>query len=110
MNEQIKEIINYVNKFRYNKNIKDINPEDIITTDEIYKLVDYITNKLTPEELVNMLNQELVRQNKCYKSKFEKVNEKLNKLDFDNFVYGKTALKDIKKNLQNILNGSDECD
>lgn len=43
-----------------------------------------------------------------YKSRCEKANEKLNKLDFDNFVYSKTALKDIKKNLQNILNGGDE--
>ena len=44
MTEEIKEISDYVNKFRYNKNIKEINPEDITTTDEIYKLVDYITN------------------------------------------------------------------
>ena len=43
-----------------------------------------------------------------YKSRCEKANEKLNKLDFDNFVYGKTALKDIKRNLQNILQGSDK--
>lgn len=30
-------------------------------------------NKLTPDELVNLLNQELVRQNKDYKEKFDKI-------------------------------------
>lgn len=44
-------------------------------------------------------------KNMSYKSKCEKVNKKLNELDFDNYIYGKHALKDIKKDLQNILNG-----
>ncbi len=32
-------------------------------------------NKLTPDELVDLLNQELVRQNKDYKEKFDKIIE-----------------------------------
>ena len=40
-------------------------------------------------------------------ARINKAIELLNKLDFDNFVYTKQSLKNIKRDLLNILQGSD---
>lgn len=70
-------------------------------------------NKLTPEELVNMLNQELVRQNKCYKSRCKKAIELINKRkeEEDNGI-GWVEMRTEEyfeecDEVINILNGSD---
>ena len=76
------------------------------------QLLDYITNlqqenkelkknKLTPDELANLLNQELIKQRDDYKSRVEKAVEYI-KINFvEDIITVKTLL--------NILNGrSDE--
>ncbi|MBQ9023849.1 MAG: hypothetical protein IJ105_01355 [Bacilli bacterium] len=60
-------------------------------------LKNRLENKLTPEELVNMLNQELVRQNKCYKSRYKKAIEYIDEHTL--FVNGGI--------IKSILKGSD---
>lgn len=40
-----------------------------------------------------------------YAKRIEKAIERLNIIDFDNFVYTKRGLKDIKRDLLNILQG-----
>lgn len=76
-----------------------------MNTEELFDLIPH-KNKffITDEELVNYI-KEIQQEINEYKTRCEKANKKLNELDFDNFVYSKAALKDIKKNLQNILNG-----
>ncbi len=81
MNDEIKEILDFYERmFKQN--------EMIMCLSKMKILLDYITNlqeenkrlkenKLTPDELVNLLNQELVRQNKDYKEKFDKTIEYL---------------------------------
>lgn len=60
---------------------------DYITTlqEENEKLKEKLENKLTAEELVNLLNQELIRQQNDYKTKNQKAIE-----------YGKNCLENIK--------------
>lgn len=62
-----------------------------------------LENKLTPDELVSMLNQELVRQNKNYKSR----NEKAMKLLKEFYDSGSCPLRNISKAYE-ILNGDDK--
>jgi len=60
-------------------------------------------NKLRPDELVYLLNQELVRQNKDYKSRNDKAIELIKMYD------GKPVLRDYyDRDLLNILQGSDK--
>lgn len=111
MTEEIKEILDnleLVSKKQYGV-------EELFDDDMIGILYNYITNlqqeneRLKEDNLLIKSANKLVSDNlHNYKSRCEKANIILHKLDFDNFVYGKTALKDIKKNLINILNGSDE--
>ena len=61
-------------------------------------------NTLSPEELVNMLNQELVRQNKCYKSRCKKAIEYIEERKNLNW-YADGVFVD---ELLNILNGGEE--
>ena len=54
------------------------------------------------EEAYKIANKEY-EENQSLKDKIEKAIEKLNKLDFDKFVYSKTGLKDIKRDLLKML-------
>lgn len=78
-------------------------------------LKNRLENKLTSEELVNMLNQELVRQNKCYKSRCEKaieyiMTELITEWDIknDGCVSGSDLPIDAITPILNILQGSDK--
>lgn len=79
------------------------------------RLKEKLENKLTPEELVNMLNQELVRHNKCYKSRCDKAIEYIMSnlitewdIKNDGCVSGSDLPADAITPILNILNGSDE--
>lgn len=92
--------------------IKEKNERIANLQQENERLKEKLENKLTPEELVNMLNQELVRQNKCYKSRFEKAIEYMKDFIFEGLlVQEDRKLIMYNENLrkfENILNGSDE--
>ena len=47
--------------------------------------------------------EELQQEKQSLKDRIEKAIEKLNNLDFDKFVYSKTGLKDIKRDLLKML-------
>lgn len=96
--------------------------EITLSINRMKQLLDYITNlqeenerlkvelenKLTPDELVSMLNQELVRQNKNYKSRNEKAIEKLESIRAFSLRSGKTLFSTLINETIDILNGNDK--
>ena len=82
--------------------------EKYLDVDEIYK-----ENKLTPDELANLLNQELIKQRDDYKSRCKKAieyNKEIvnNYLEEDNCEYCDGRYATAKHNLNILQNGSDD--
>lgn len=87
--------------------IKTINKfamQEILRSD---RKIDYdCFYKVQIAEMVEVLREgykEMYQELTKYKERNEKAIEKINKLDFDNFVYGKRSLKDVKRDLLEIL-------
>lgn len=117
MKDEIKEIL-YVLKHIV------IGRASRLTPREAQTLLDYITNlqqeneelkknKLTPDELANLLNQELIKQRDDYKSRCKKAieyNKEIvnNYLEKDNCEYCDGRYATAKHNLNILQNGSDD--
>ena len=109
----LKEVNNYSKRELYKIN-KDRLEANLKLVEENKRLKE---NKLTPDELVNLLNQELIKQRYDYKSRCEKAieyNEQIIKdtKDFyrptSDVIYSGDTLIDIATQNINILNGGDK--
>ena len=124
MSDEVKEILDYLKDDNYftESSEYEVSSYDLfkslnrVQTD---KLLDYITNlqeenerlkenKLTPDELANLLNQELIKQRDDYKSRCEKATKHI-KEHTENIDRGKYYEDYVETyDLLNILNGGDE--
>lgn len=92
--QHINQLIPYINDLQQeNKSLKEENK----------KLKQWDCNKDSRNSRQRVANAKLIKENQSLKDRIEKVIEKLNKLDFDKFVYSKTGLKNIKQDLLKML-------